>query len=312
MALWVAHSIRLVGGSPVILGGLSQIGLPQGVQVGADPMAGSPYARIVQLQSKRPMVSFTSRNIAQILGLTGSTSVTIKTGGTYTALEVILAALDDCGRMAAGSVHRKIAFSLGCLVPRVLSVSAGQDAEITCEFMATTIDGVTSPMSIAGSQALPTLPAEARYTVGPVTLEDIVIDRIQQMSLDFGNTITAQQLDTGLYPREISVESQVPRFTATALAPEKLDSAAIPDQGLQITHANTEIFLRQRDGETSAIFGDTETEHIKLTMDGLAAVDEISASQFQPASLSLSVTGEYDGTNAPVVVAVDQYITEPA
>jgi len=256
------------------------------------------------------MVTFTTRDMEAILDLVGSTSLTIKAGGTYTALEVYFALLDDCGRIAAGSVHRKISFAFGCLIPRTLSVSSGQDAEISCEFMALSTDGATSPITISGSQALPTLPSEKRFTVGPVTLGTEVITRIQQMSIDFANSVNAQQLDTGIYPTNLSVDSQIPRFTFSALAPDTFDAAVIPEGGLAITHANTAIWLRQRKAGADVLFADVDTEHIRFTAAGLAHIDDVGASSGNaPSVLSGSVTTLFDGTNAPIVITTGAAIS---
>lgn len=308
MTIYAPHSFKLVGASSVILGGISSIGAPQNNDVAADAHAGSPFPRWTSIRSKRPMFSMTTRNVQTVLGLVGSTSLAFKSGGTYTALELYYAALDDCGRIASGSVHRKIAFDLGCLVPRVLSCSAGQDAELTLEAMALSSDGVTSPLSIGTSQALPTLPAEERFTIGPITLESVDITKIQQFSLDFGNTVTSHQLDSAVYPTHVSVDSQIARLSLTGMFPE-LFTASVPGEGKAITHANTEIWLRQRKKGVTALEADTETKHLLLTMAGLLAVDDaFSASGFAPGTTQMSLTADYDGTNAPVTITADQAI----
>lgn len=312
MTIYAPHSFKLVGASSVILGSITSMAAPQGNDISSEPTAGSPFPRWTGLRSKRPMFSLTTRNVQAMLSLVGSTSLAIKSGGTYTALELYYAKLDDCGRIASGSVHRKIAFDLGCLVPRVLSCSAGQDAELSLEFMGLSSDGVTSPMSIAGSQALPTLPSDERFTIGPMTLESIDITRLQQVSLDFGNTITSHQLDTAIYPTHVSVDSQVARLSFTGMGVDDFDDN-IPEGGLEITHANTEVWFRQRKSGTDALEADTASKHLLLTVDGLGVIDEaFSATANSPGTISGSVVCEYDGTNAPVTITADQNIEEPA
>lgn len=309
MAIYVPYCIQLAGASAVRIGGITNISLPRNLDIAADVTAGSPFTRFTSVRSERPMVSITTLNVQAALGLVGSTALAIKSGGTYTGLEVFYAALDDCGRIASGSVHVKIAFSKGCLVPRVLSGSAAQDAQLTLEFMALSTDGVTSPIAETGSQALPTLPTEERFVIGPMTLESISIDRLQQFSLDFGNTVTAHQLDSAVYPTHISVDSQVPRLTFTGLGLNLFD-ASIEQGGLEITHNNTEIWFRQRKIGATALEADTAEKHLKLTMDGLAVIDDpLSATNAAAATISGSVTGKYDGTNAPVTITANQAIS---
>jgi hypothetical protein len=309
MSLYVLHSIQLAGASAVRIGSITQISLPRNVELSAEATAGSPFARFTSVRSLRPTVSFTTRNIELALALTGSTSLAIKTGGTYTAFEVFYAKLDDCGRIASGSVHTKLSYDLGCLVPRVLSASAGQDAELTMEFLALSSDGVTSPLTITGSQALPALPDDERFALGPAEFEDsVVLDRLQQLSVDFGNTINAQQLDTGLYPYLISVDSQIPTITFNGMGIDDF-GGSVAVQGLKIEHAESLFWFRKRRSGATALFADTAEEHLKLTADGLVMIDDpLSASNNAPAAISGTVTCQYDGTNAPIVIAADQAI----
>lgn len=309
MALFVLHSIQLAGASAVRIGSITQCSLPRNVELSAEPTAGSPFARFIAIRSLRPQVNFTTRNIELALALTGSTSLAIKSGGTYTALEVFYAKLDDCGRVLAGSVHTKLSYNLGCLVPRQLSAAAGQDVELTMEFMALSSDGITSPLTISGSQALPALPVDERFALGPCELADaVVLNRLQQLSIDFGNTINAQQLDTGLYPFLISVDSQVPTITFTGMGVDDFNTQ-IPQGGVVVEHSESLFWLRKRTQAEPSFFIDTELEHIKLTAAGLVMIDDpLSASNASPATISGTITCKYDGTNAPITITPDQRI----
>jgi len=312
MSLWVVHSIRLTGASAVILGGLTQVGVPQGVDIAADIVSGGPYPPVVYTRSKRPTLTFTSKNIGQVLALTGATSLAMKTGGTYTAIEVIFAELDDCGRIKSGSVHRKLAYDFGCLFPRTLSVSAGQDAEITCEFIALSSDGATSPTSIAGSQALPTLPAQDRFAMHALNLTgSISVGEKTQVSVDFAITANSLQLEDGVYPKLLSVDQQVPRLTFTSHDVTRFDSAAIAEGGLVIAHASSELWFRKRKLDADVLYGLDAEQHLLVTMAGLAHVEDITGSGNTPAALNGVVTGSFDGTNVPFTVALSQAI-EPA
>lgn len=310
MGLWVVHSIRLTHATtPVILGGLTQVGVPQGVDIAADIVSGGPFPPVVYTRSKRPTITFTSKNIEQVLALTGATSLAVKTGGTYTGIEVIFAELDDCGRIKSGSVHRKLAYDFGCLFPRTLSVTSGQDAEITCEFIALSSDGATSPTTLAGSQALPTLPGNTRFAMHALNLTgSISVGDKTQLSVDFAITANSLQLEDGVYPKMLSVDQQVPRLTFTSHDVTRFDSAAIGEGGRIIEHASSELFFRKRSLDSDVLFATTDEEHILLTMAGIAHVEDISGSGNTPAALNGVITGSFDGTNVPFTVAIEQAI----
>ena len=312
MALWVVHSIRLTHATtPVILGGLTQVGVPQGVDIAADIVSGGPYPPVVYTRSKRPTLTFTSKNIEQLLRLSGVTSLAVKTGGTYTGIEVIFAQLDDCGRIASGSVHRKLAYDFGCLFPRTLSVSSGQDAEITYEFIALSSDGATSPTTLAGSQALPTLPSQDRYAMHALNLTgSIAVGDKTQLSVDFGITANSLQLEDGVYPKLLSVDQQIPRLTFTSHDVTRFDSSAIAEGGLVLAHASSELWFRQRKLDADVLEALTAEKHILFTVAGIAHVEDITGSGNTPAALSGVITGSYDGTNAPFTFSYDQPIQE--
>lgn len=310
MGLWVVHSVRLVHAvTPIVFGGLTQIGIPQGVDIAADVVSGGPYPPVTYTRSKRPTITFTSKNIDQVVALTGVTSLAVKTGGSYTAIEVYFAELDDCGRIKSGSVHRKLSYDFGCLIPRTISATAGQDAEITCEFIALSSDGATSPTTLAGSQALPTLPAQTRFAMHALNLTALIsVGEKTQISADLGITANGLQLEDGVYPKLLSVDQQIPRLTFTSHDVTRFDSSAIAEGGLVVAHAASELWLRRRKTDADVLYAKTAEQHILITMAGIAHVEDITGTGNTPAALNGVVTGSYDGTNAPFTIATEQQI----
>jgi len=312
MSLYQFYTIQLVGASSVRIGSITQISMPQNLDIGADPTSGSPHPRVVHLRSSKPVISFTSLDVEQVLSLTGSTSLAVKSGGTYTALEVYQAKVDDCGRPLGGSVHRKLSFALGCLIPRTLNVSSGQYADISCDFLCLTTDGLTIPVTITDNVALPALhTTNNRFTVGPIVLGGITLSKVQQFSVDFGNSVSHLAFDSGVYPTHVNVDSQVVRGTFTVMAPEAYAAASLNPESLELDHSDTTVGLRAYDPSGGGnLLADTDAEHILLTFAGLATVDDaLSASGNAPGQLSGSITARHDGTNAPVVIAVNQALS---
>jgi len=308
MSLYQFYCIQLVGASSVRLGSITQISMPQNLDISADPTSGSPHPRVIHFRSAKPVISFSSLDVEQILSLTGSTSLVVKAGGTYTALEVYQAKVDDCGRILAGSVHRKLSFAFGCLIPRSLSVASGQDADMSCEFLCLSADGLAITVTVTESVALPALHAtDNRFTVGPVIIGGTELDKVQQLSVDFGNSASHLAFGSGVYPTHINVDSQIVRATFTAMSPEQYAAAELGLASLEAAHTDTSLALRARDPSGVGLLADTEEEHIILTFAGLATVDDpLSASGNAPGQLSGAITARHDGTNAPVVIAINQ------
>jgi hypothetical protein len=93
--------------------------------------------------------------------------------------------------------------------------------------------------------------------------------------------------------------------------PEQYASGTIDPQSGEADHTDTFISLRARDPDSGGLLADTEEEHIKLTFDGLITVDDpLSATGNAPGQLSGTITAKHDGTNAPVVIALNEALEE--
>jgi hypothetical protein len=301
MSVTRKHSLWAVKADTVIVGGITQQSLRLGGEITTEPTSGEPWARFQYVRQRRPGASFTTKAIADALDAFLTTGLDISTvsGG----LILYAQAFADGGTRTSGSAHRSYTMTKGVAAVRRLECTFGQDATLSVEAVPK-MDGSNDPLIEADAVALPAGIADnERFTLGPITLESIVLPQIRSMEIDFGIDVVAEGADSDLAPTHVSIRQIVPTLTLRGIDVEWLKAANIPRAGKAVTQANTKIYLRKRTQDGAAFVIDGTAEHIKLTAAGLAHIETaMDASGNEGAEATLIMPIKYDGTNAPIVV----------
>ncbi len=277
-----------------------------GTEVRAEPTAGEVYARHISMIGQRPGSTFSGLSIADMLDVVGLSGVNIAdlSGG----LKVWAGKWADGATRAAGSVHRKYTINKGLLHLGTLSCEHRGDAKLDMAALATW-DTSNDPVVIGDSQALPALPGEERFTLGPVTIESISMGGLKSLSIDFAVTAETEGSGSGIWDTESSIATIIPIITMRGIDIEWLKATNIPLEGKKATHANTEIYLRKYD-DGSSYKADNVSEHIKFTAAGLAYIDTcFDASGNDTGESSLVMVCQNDGSNDPIVIDTAATIT---
>ena len=283
-----------------LLGGITQTDDDTQTEVANDALSGEVYNRWTAITAQNPVSRWTTKHVAAWLagiGLGGS-----NIGGLTGGLTYYLQKRAAGGGRASGSVHRSLKVNDGLIIPRRLTVTHGQDAELSYEAI-TIYDGANDPVVIADTVSLPTGLTDAeRFTLGPVSVGGVTIDHIRSLEIDFGITATPASSDGDIWPTHISIDSIAPMITFRGVDPKWFSSSKVPLSGKAATHANTEIYLRKR-AAGGTFVADATAEHILLTAAGLARVTNPQSTQGnQPAETGIQITTSYDGSNAPIVI----------
>ncbi|MFZ5785119.1 MAG: hypothetical protein ACOY3Y_01645 [Acidobacteriota bacterium] len=302
MAVQRKSGLYAVSVGDTLLGGITQQNLVTGTEVRSDKNSGDVYARFLALYAQKIAPGFTTTAIAAALGLCATTGASLAdmTGG----LKLYAQKHADGGTRTAGAAHRSYGFARGILLPRQLTVSHQGDATLSYDAVIVSADGINAPMTITDATALPASavgPSE-RFTLGPVTVGGVALSQKTQLQIDFGIDAVAEGADSDIWDTLASIREIQSTIRITGSDPEWLKSTNIPLEGKAATHLNTSIYLRKRAHGGTFVAGATE-EHIKITADGLAYVDQVmSASGNNPSETTLVIATRYDGTNAPLVV----------
>lgn len=303
-------AVQLDTGSDVLISGITTQGLSTNTQVDQEPTSGEVYNRWLSITGMDPNGRFATYHLATALASIGLGGLSI--GSLATGLALWLQKHLEGGSRTAGANHRKYLMTEGIVIPRTLSVAHGpnQHATVTYEIIPTW-DGINDPIQIFESQNLPTAEADdERFALGPMTIGNKSLAQFRSFEIDFAINAVAEGGDSDIFPTYISIESIMPVLRFRGIDPEWMKSTNIPLAGLACTHANTILYLRKR-ADAGTFELDGVAEHIKLTADGLAHIEEaVDATGSGATETSLVLPLRWDGTgNAPLTINTASAIT---
>jgi hypothetical protein len=283
-----------------LIGGVTEQSGSAGSEARGEATSGALYPVLMSLVGQRPGATLTTLALKSAIDMLGLTGVPIGVAGAILYLQK----REEGGTRASGSVHRKYQAASGIVVPRRLRCGHQQDATLEIEIVPI-YDGTNAPIVVTDNVALPTqVPAldEGRWTMGPVTLGNIPLPGKQAIELDFGIELDIEAADSDLYPTHVSVRSIHPVLTLQGITPAWVAaSGAIPMTGQAAGHANSTVYLRKRANGGTFVAAATE-EHIKFTVCGLVAPDELFRVGRGAATSGLRIPLYHDGTNAPAII----------
>ena len=308
MSISNAHGLYGVVIDSTVIGGIGRLFINTGTEVRGEPSSGEVWARFQSLVAQKPRAQFNTMALAAALAKSALTGASI--AGMTAGLNLYAQQHAAGGTRTSGSAHRKHTIKHGLLVPRRLTCEHQGDAVLEYEAIIT-YDGSNQPVVLTESQALPAGLTDAeRFTLGPVTIESILLAQVRRFELDFGIEVKTEGSDSDIWDTYCSIESIQPTLTLRGIDLNWWkDSGGVPLTGKAATHANTKIYLRKRAAGATFVADET-AQHIKFTADGLAHIaDGFSADANNKAEVSLVLPMYYDGTNNPLVVNTASAIT---
>lgn len=263
-----------------------------------DPTTGSLDPKYTGIRQVKPTAEIVTKAIETALGACGIGGVDMSSSVVVQYLQKLL---DGGGRASSGHLSRT--FNAGLMVLGNLSVSQGQDAELTLRIHAG-FDGTNDPIAYAESVTLPTDTDVERFTLGPCTVESVAMTGVTALEVDFGIEVVQEGADGDVYPTIVYMNTRSPTITITCMDASLAGSSDFPIGGLAATHANTDCFLRKLT-KGGTVEANASEEHIKITAAGTAHVLQ---SNDGSGMLQVKVECHHDGTNTPVVITTSQAI----
>lgn len=291
MSQFVQHGIDIGG---TVLGGNTSHDLDPQTTRDDEPTDGLPWTTYAVITEQKPTLDITTKRIAQALDACGVSGVDVSTltGG----IKQYLAKRKAKSTLDGASTHICRAIADGLFVPVSLKVSKTGVAELTLKVYAESSDGVNAPVTITANVALPALGSEERFGLGAVTVGGSVITGVEDVEINFGIEIESDTGDS-IYPTEHYVTSVKATVTINTTDASIVTNAAL--LGSATTHANTSVVLRKRK-RYDAYESDATACHIVITAHGEVDVKPNGG------GATITVNGEYDGTNWPIAVSLDQ------
>lgn len=303
-----SYAVELRAGDPVPgastwIGGITDQSINTGVQVNTEVTAGSENPSYGEIGNIQPGASITSGDIATLLGQTGMKGVCL-IGATDLGFKLWGLRRKACGAIDTSGtpgVHRSWTIPNGFMVPQSLSAQHGSRASVTAAVFSLW-DGTNDSLIIAKDLAAPsgTFPSDVNgFHLGPVSLAGITFIEKTSVNIGWNISVQPQIADGDTVAKSLFIAEFKPTVTITCHDVDKFDATGIPLEGLHGTHANTSIVLRKKVVGSGAYM--SGANHLELTIDGVAAVQSISASGHAPHAMQVTLTGMDDNTNDMLV-----------
>lgn len=297
MAISTIHGLSGVKIDATVIGAIERQTVGLGADMRGDALSGEAWARFVSLYKVAPAVSFVTRQVAAALGACAPPGSSIS--GLTAKLTLYASKKVQGGLPASGTNHRSYTLNHGMLYPESVSCQDTDDARVTYN-AAITYDGSNDPVVEADSVALPTLPTEERYGLGPATIGGISIGNIKSIDCQCGITVGLDSAGGDVYNTIAYVQLWEPMWTIRTTDVLTMAAAKIPRSGIACTQANTSFYLRKRAAGNTYV-SDVTAAHIKAVMAGMAVVDTPFDGDSDKGEATITVKGSYDGTNNPLV-----------
>jgi hypothetical protein len=296
-------------GTPVILGGITRVGLRINSQVQAMPTTGEAYARFIALYGQKVVPTFETVHVARALTNCALSGLKIAAASAGTGLTTYQKSIAEGGIRTSGANHDTHNFKEGLLYPTGIEVDHQGDARISYD-LCCTYDGTNNPVVIATGVSLPTAPTDTeRFTLGPVTLGGVAFTQHTGYSINFGIKVNSEGAESDIWDTFCWIENVEPTITIRGVDKKWFDAAFVPLTGLAMTHANTKLYLKKRAAGGTFVANAT-AEHIKVTMAGLVTVETAwDAGPTGKGTVSIKLDTNYDGTNLPIVINPASAIT---
>lgn len=293
-----------------LIGGLTQQRVFTNCQILSEIGSGGVTPRVAHVRSLAPGCMGSTFHLKQALDVMGSIGAVISGANVFDLFGYAYAPL---GRAGATS-HKKYSIANGVLVPRVLTAEYQGTAQLSFEAQAQSTDGITAPLLKTNAQSVPTgVTDQHRYSYHSVFANDIPLPIAKSVQLDFGLSILAEGGDASIYPTIVVVQRAEPVLTLNGINQDWYDDAAITLAGLSHTHANTALNLVKRDPDGPGFLSAGSSEHVTITMNGIAYVTEPFTKQGPDgaATTAISIKLTNDGTLAPTVIVTAGAILTP-
>ena len=303
MAIYTGYAIRLYTdamGAAVMIGGITKQSIMTGSECRSEPTAGSHFARHQSIYAQKPVASFSTTSIKQVLDNVGILGLKIA-ATSNPGLEFYEVQLDSDGRPLSGSNHRKIAIAKGLLVPRRLTCEHQQDASIDCDVL-TIYDGTNNPLVYTESVSLPTgLDDPDRWTMGAMVFGAVTLADKLSVAIDFGNGAEQIGVNSDHWPTHLALQQVLPTIDVRGLNVSQFAAAGVPLIGLAGTQANSSFRLRHRTEELASFVASGTATHMLFNFDGVIYFDEVASfDRNARGETALKIHCKYDGTNDPI------------
>jgi hypothetical protein len=308
--IWKVHSLEYaptatpLDAGNTFIGGITNVSMPVQGSPTRDVNAGKVFATSGRLDLTSVDIEVTTVQMDKLIDLVPVAGLCIGTTPEF----YINVSVNECSGPLAGAQHRRYEINKGMVYFTNISCDHKGDLQGTVRIQAV-FDGSNDPVAISDLTSLPSDvqvgDLTQRWTLHDgtkTTLGGAAWASKRSLSLDFNVDTSTQGADSEEFDSFGAIDQILPTLTVSGIDPSWFDQLGLGLSGSNVTHANTTIGFRKRDG--GGFVADGTAEHIEMTVNGIAYNDQLfSASRNEAATSSIRVECLEDSSgNAPVIL----------
>lgn len=299
METYYCHAVDIDG---VLVDAIGEHQIEPGASIARPMLDGLHRPKLAAVYTLNTSLAMSSQSIVTALDALDTVASDPFGGKTLTGTDYLTTFLQKSSNWGAGRTaganHLKIVINDGLVVP--VSLSAGNDGPGTVSLLALAADGGAA---YTASQALAGVPApDELFFAGPAKLNNVAVEGIQSVSLDFGINLTILREAGSVGPEFIGIESIQPviRIVTT-------DVALLSTYAAGVAIASSTLFYLKKGTTIATRVANATAEHISFTVN--AGMIKATPSGGQRQTLTVEILPIFDGTNQIVVVDTTSAIT---
>lgn len=295
-----AVEIDTVGVESIVLDQVQTQSIDYGPEKAIIRPNGTVEAKFVGLMQQLTKITFSSQQLKTGLDNVGISPIKIDVSTGNPGVTLWFLQLEDGENFYAGAKHVKVTINKGILIPRTVSGSQGEIAQMTFEIIPTW-DLTNDPLVIEKNQTYAVTPAaDEQYTVGPLEIESLFIDTVESHTVNFGIQEKTKITGGNIFPTftgHNSAQAMNQHVTNDA------DYQADYDQSGAAISDPFNFWFRKKAADGAGNVADATEEHIQFTVNkGHHCPMSAEGSIGGEATVGIEVTVIHDGTNARYVV----------
>jgi len=299
--MWYPYAVDIDG---TLVDAVPDHTINPGIALEQPAVDGQVDPKMTLVNALSPTVALQTLDIGAGLNAIGGANAMSGQVITYSSAEVAM----FCQRQSHGatrdgaSSHLKVALQSGLIIP--VSANVGNDGPGLLEMLCILRhDGTNEPVAFTASQSLAGTPAgDVGYWCGPVKLNNVDVDSVQAIRIDFGISPVIRRHGGSVQPRFVGVQRRTPQITVTT---DDVDLVNTYFKSVAIASA-THVYFRKGTSAVDRVAEGT-AGHCKFTVnDGAISA---GAAGGNPQSLDIMIRPHYDGSNAIIVIDTASAIT---
>lgn len=270
------------------------------VEIIRDRAGASTAAAFIGVLSANPQVTFTTGDVAGVIG-----GIPVGTGlwvpsGTIT---VPFAERAVGGTFSGTLSHMALSAVRGLVAATTFSAShndqAGATAEVLCQLLSS--DGITQPVSVAVNQSLAASTFNALYRMGPVVVNSTQLTSVTQFSVTTGLQIEPESYDGEPFARNAYLMTEIdPTISITFK-----DFDTLATYGPLFASLTSAVAYFRKNADGGVTVADITAEHCSFTAGaGLSVNQEATAAAQQSGSASIVLQPKTLAASATAAIAV--------